>query len=99
MNAGFMDLGRLRRGGALGGLGGAVLVAHAERACRLLARFLAAKLVARLVGFDFATAPQLVVGHAVALRAIRALATLDATLGLALGRADLQRLGGLGGFF
>src|SRR3569833_2958684 len=78
---------RLRRGGSGFFLGraAAVLFAQAVAARRLLAGFLAAQLVAGLVAFLLAAAPQLVVRHAVALGAIRALATFDRAL-LGFGR-------------
>src|SRR6185312_10550482 len=84
---------RLRRGGSSFFLGraAAVLFAQAVTARRLLARFLAAQLVARLVTLELTAAPQLVVRHAVALRAVRALATFDRAL-LRFGRL-LRRFG------
>src|SRR3954452_8656474 len=76
---------RLRCGGSGFFLWGAatVLVAQAVAARGLLAGFLAADLVARLVTLELAATPQLVMRHAVALGAVRTLATLDGALLLA----------------
>src|SRR4051794_19909882 len=78
---------RLRCGGSGFFLGRAatMLFAQAVAARGLLAGFLAAQLVARLVTLELAATPQLVVRHAVALGPVRALATFDRAL-LGFGR-------------